>query len=151
VRNNKAQSSVEYIVIVSMALLIIIPASFIFYNYVNSSKVSLLHSQVFNVGNNLVDTAIKVYSIGDNSWQTIKITIPDEVKEITIYNYSDYSELIINYGIESVSDGVFFSDIQLCSDTNCSCTNGCEVKFYKGQNKFRVFALDGKIYYKVIQ
>lgn len=150
-RQKKAQSSVEYIIIVSLALLIIIPSSFVFINYVNSSKVTVLHSHVFNIGNNLVDSATKVYSIGDNSWQTIEISIPEEVQHIKLYNSSSYSEVVINYGLESYSDGVFFSDIKLCNETTCDCTNGCTLDYHVGVNKIRVVSVDGKVHFRIVQ
>ncbi|MGE0793100.1 MAG: hypothetical protein AB7V77_02900 [Candidatus Woesearchaeota archaeon] len=150
-RNNKAQSSVEYLLVVAMALMIIIPGSFIFYSYSANSKNSLMHSQVFKIGNTLIDTATKVYSIGDDSWNTIEISLPEQIKSITIYNSSTYNELIINYGSETPSDGVFFSTVQLCNQTSCNCTIGCNVPFIEGINKFRIMALDGKVYFQVVK
>lgn len=146
----KAQSSVEYIFIVALALLIIIPGSMIFYSYSNNSKISLLHSQVFKIGNTLIDTASEIYSIGDNSWQTVEISFSDQINKIILYNSSTHSELIIQYGAETPSEGVFFSDIQLCNQTSCNCTLGCNIPFHQGINNVRIQSIDGKIYYRVV-
>lgn len=146
---NKGQSSTEYMLVVALALMIIVPGSMIFYSYSNDSKVSLVNSQIFKVGNTLIDVGTEMYSIGDNSWQTIEISLPEQITGATIYNTSDMSELVIFHGDTIPSESVFFSEIQLCIEDNCSCTDGCDIPFIEGINRIRIMCLDGKIYYKV--
>jgi hypothetical protein len=146
----KGQSSVEYLFVVALALMIIVPGSMIFYSYSNNSKDALVHSQVFKVGNTLVDTALKLYSIGDGSWETIELSLPEQIDSIYVYNTTAYSELVITYGKGALSDGVFFSEVQLCNETSCNCTTGCVIELYEGINNVRVLSEEGKVYIRVV-
>ena len=150
-KNKLAQSSVEYLFVVALALMIIIPGSMIFYNYSQNSQEQLLHSQIFKLGNTMLDSATMMYSVGDNSWKTIKLSFPKEVASVKVFNVSGYSELVINYGRKDMSDTVFFSDIPLCNATECNCTTGCQIDVNSGLNKMRVMSKNGDVYFKVVQ
>ena len=47
----EAFASVEYIMIVAVSLLMVIPATILFMNYTSDSKASVVSSQVFKIGN----------------------------------------------------------------------------------------------------
>ncbi len=144
---NRGQSAAEYMLVVALALLIVVPGSMVFYSYSTDSKASLVNSQIFKLGNTLIDKGAEMYSIGDDSWQTIDITVPEQVEFIKIYNSSDYSELVIRRTDPKPSESVFFSSTPLCNATHCDCTDGCELNLGKGINKIRVISVDGKIHY----
>lgn len=146
---NKGQSATEYLLVVSLALLIIVPGSMIFYSYSLDSKSSLVNSQIFKIGNTLLDVGSEIYSIGDDSWKTIEVSFPEEITNIVIYNGSDISELVIIHGSVIPSESVFFSQIQLCNATDCECSDGCNINFNPGINSIRIISLNGKIHYLV--
>ena len=105
------QSAFEYILVVGVAMLLIVPGAYLFYNYSVRSGDELTRSRVEAVGNDLVDTAEKVYFIGENSWETLDVDAPDEVRWIYIVNNS---ELVIEYDSHvGISDAVFFSDVNI--------------------------------------
>ena len=68
--------------IVAFSLLMIIPSTLLFMNYSSDSKISVISSQVFKLGNELVLVGEHMYSVGHNSWQTIELLIPDDVISI---------------------------------------------------------------------
>jgi hypothetical protein len=105
------QGSFEYILIVAIAMILIVPGVMLFYNYSLKSNEQLMRSQIELIGFDLLDAAEKVYYIGEYSWQSVKITIPDKVTNIYILNNS---ELVILYDtLSGISEAVFFSDINI--------------------------------------
>nr|MCK4929630.1 hypothetical protein [Nanoarchaeota archaeon] len=106
-----SQVSFEYILVVGIALLIIVPGAMLFYNYSIKSGDELTRSRIDMVGNEIMDSVEKVYYIGENSWETIKVDVPDSVRRIYVLN--NY-ELVIEYeSYVGTSEAVFFSDINM--------------------------------------
>ena len=106
-----SQVSFEYILVVGIALLIIVPGAMLFYNYSVKSGDELTRSRIDMVGNEIMDSVEKVYYIGENSWETIKVDVPDSVRRIYVLN--NY-ELVIEYeSYVGTSEAVFFSDINM--------------------------------------
>lgn len=114
----------------------IIPATILFMNYTSDSKDSVISSQVFKLGNDLIVTGEKMYSVGHNSWQTIDLSIPDGLVSVTVYNGSK-SELVLSFG-DPVSDVVLFSNVPLFNRTETDCTYGCRIPLHIGPNRLRV-------------
>lgn len=143
----KGQSSVEYIFIVAFALAIIIPAAVLFYRYSADSQENLAASQITRIGNDIVDSAELMFSVGENSWQTLELTVPNQVQSMTIvYDVSgatNLTEVAIRFGDGSSSTALFFTPIPLrnvspSDPTYTSCVAGCQVYLSPGLNKIRV-------------
>ena len=149
----RGQSSVEYIMIVAVSLLMIIPATILFMNYTSDSKTSVISSQVFKIANELIVTGEQMYSVGHNSWQTIDLLIPEDLVSVTVYNGSK-SELVLSYG-DPVSDVVLFSEIPLFNRTGTDCTYGCSIPLHIGPNRIRVKSTSsnsvGIVRYEVVE
>ena len=79
----KAQISVEYILITALVLLMLSP---IFYYAFSTSVQSIKMNQVAALVDDLADSADVLYSLGPNSQDTLKITVPGGVTNITIAN-----------------------------------------------------------------
>jgi hypothetical protein len=104
----RGQSAFEYILVVGIAMLLIVPGAILFYNYSKRSGDELLRSQVDMAGSDIMDAVEKVYYIGENTWETIKVYFPDNVRWIYIMNDS---ELVIEYDSNAgISQAIFFSD-----------------------------------------
>jgi hypothetical protein len=107
----KGQAAFEYILVVGIAMLLIVPGALLFYNYSIKSGDELLRSKIDLLGNEVMDGVEKVYYIGESSWETVKVDVPDSVKWVYILNNS---ELVIEYESHAgVSQAVFFSDINI--------------------------------------
>ncbi len=147
----KGQSSVEYLFVVAIALLLLVPGSIIFYRYSADSQKSIVSSQVYKSGSDLITTADLMYSIGADSWQTIELTFPSDVNSLEVYRDGSMSELVISYGFDN-SQAVFFTKTSLLNTTNNDCTAGCSVPIHDGLNQIRVESYDnGIIRYRVLE
>jgi len=146
----RAQSAIEYILIVAFALLMIIPATALFYQYSSDSQSSVINSQLFKLGNELISTAKLMYSVGEDSWQTIELTFPANILSVKVYN-GTVSELVIRYDDRFVSELVFFSRNQLFNATSSDCSTGCSIPVHSGPNHIRVESGEnGAILFRVI-
>ena len=109
--SRRAQVSMEYLVVVGIALLILIPGSYFFYKYSRNTNDQVVRSQIDSVGSQIVSQAKSVYSFGKDNRVTIDINIPAEVKNVTLY---DGEELVFTYGSNSgTQEALFFTDVNL--------------------------------------
>ncbi len=135
--NKKGQSSMEYLLVVVFSLLMIIPATILFMNYTNDTKASVIQSQVFKVGNELITDSEQMFSVGKNSWQTINIQIPETVTSMKVYN-GTMSELVLTIGSSPGSDVVLFTKIPLFNSSSTDCSLGCSIDVHQGMNAIRI-------------
>jgi hypothetical protein len=118
----RGQSGFEYILVVGIAMLLIVPGAVLFYNYSKRSSDELLRSQIDTVGSDIIDAVEKVYYIGENTWETIRVYVPDNVRWIYIMNDS---ELVIEYDSNAgIGQAVFFSD-----NINITAPDGPDYRF----------------------
>ncbi|MGM5481568.1 MAG: hypothetical protein ACQESE_04115 [Nanobdellota archaeon] len=153
-QQKQGQSSIEYLFIVAIALLMIVPGTALFFQYSQNSQESLQHSQVFKIGNELVETGEMIYSVGENSWQTVEVSFPDAIKSMTVYSKDDLSELEITYGAAYLSDAVFFTKNTLLnsSGNKSECSSGCDIPIRTGVNKIRVESgTAGEIRFRLVE
>ncbi len=133
----RGQSSVEYLFVVALSLMLIIPASMLFFSYSKSSEDSVVAAQVNRVGNEVMVKVEEMYVFGKNSWITLKATLPDSFENATIYGSGSTSELVISYYTQTgLTDAVFFSDILLTDGVGC--TNNCVLPLNPGVNNIRI-------------
>lgn len=112
----RGQGAFEYILVVGIAMLLIVPGVMLFYNYSLKSNDEVMRSQINMIGNDIMDAVEKVYYIGEYSWQSLKIDIPNKVSNIYVL---DNSELIIEYhSYSGTSQAVFFSDVNISGGGN---------------------------------
>jgi hypothetical protein len=110
----KAQAAFEYILIVGMVLFFVVSGSILLYNYSSRANADAIKANIHKAGSDIIGSVVDVYYIGESSWETVKVTLPDNVKNITVANYY---ELVITYdSIGGLSDAVFFSDINMSTN-----------------------------------
>ena len=114
----KAQSALEYLMIVAITLMIILPSTYLFYTYSKQLTDEAIYPQINEIGLGIINNAHSVYFSGEYSKIVMDVNMPKKVNDIYIlYN----RELIFN--VESdigSSDIVFFSNINI---TSSSCSN----------------------------
>lgn len=158
-KRSKAQASVEYIFIVALALMLIVPGTVIFYQYTQSSQKAIVSSQIYKIGNDIVTSADMMYSVGENSWQTVEVNFPASIKEVIVFTNkvgSSYqSELVVRHGTDYVSDAVFFSSHAFMNSTVTDpddCDSGCPIPVHAGYTKLRIESeTDGEIVFRVLE
>ncbi|MBD3209193.1 hypothetical protein GF367_02130 [Candidatus Woesearchaeota archaeon] len=127
----RAQSSIEYLFIVVLALTLILPASFLFFDFSRTSEDSVIGSQINRVGNEILDAAEQVYVIGNNSRVTLDLVFPESLVSSVIY---DEVELVISYYTQGgLTQAVFFSDVPLMNGSSI-CVPNCTLRFGPGVN-----------------
>ena len=85
---------------VAMALALIIPGTIIFHQYTIGTQKAIVSSQIYKIGNDLMDSAELMYSVGENSWQTLEITFPQDITQMKVFNEKYLPSIIGKYDIE---------------------------------------------------
>ena len=102
----KGQSSLEYLLIVGITFAIIIPTTYLFYNYSKESSQEISDSQITKIGRDIVDTAELIFYSGQGSKTTLQLNIPKNVEKALII---DGKELVFNVTTSfGISEIVFF-------------------------------------------
>ncbi len=112
------QASVEYLIVVGVAFLVMIPAIFFFFNFSNETGQDISLGQLDAIGREMVQTAETLYYGGIGSKTTMKLSIPDGVHHAFI---ADQRELVFNTSTGSGElEMVFFSRVNLTTLSGCS-------------------------------
>ena len=112
----KAQSALEYLMVIALVLGIIVPVTYLFFNYTSGSNIEIVDAQVNRIGRNIIDTAESVYYSGEGSKIVLEINMPENVMAVSIMKNR---ELVFNIITElGETEIVFFSsvDIPITSD-----------------------------------
>lgn len=132
----RGQISFEYLVILGFAMLLILGAVAVFTSYSATSSAEVVGSQVERIGRDISHAATKVHSIGDNTWITLDVNIPDEVEGMMILNKE---ELVIRYaGSEGANEAVFFFDVPIWSPFKEGSNYNVSDAFHTGRMLIRV-------------
>lgn len=139
-RGKLGQGSFEYISIVAVALLLIIPSTVLFLNYSQSTGDQVLSSQFNFIGNTLLSKAEEMYVIGTYSWTTVDVNLPNSFTNATIY---DNQDLVLTYqSRRGPSQAVFFPtrfNITSLNSTGEPCLEDvCDLDLRQGPNSLMV-------------
>ncbi len=145
--NMKAQSAIEYLVMVGIALVIIIPLFLIFSNYVQESSEKVLADKLNVIGNEIINNAKEVYYLGEPSKVTLNIDMPDGVQGMSIENptQSTYFLVFDISGDPTKPKNIDFSSedikIECYENPSTICTDGFPSHAYsQGLKKIRLEA-----------
>src|SRR3989344_671875 len=105
----KAQVSTEYIMVISFALLVIIPTTIVFFTQANDINNSIAYAQARTIAQKMAETAEIVYYQGYPAHKTLSIYFPEQISSIT------FDSRTINF-VMSTSDGE--SDVFAVSSVN---------------------------------
>ncbi|MBS3100777.1 hypothetical protein J4204_01445 [Candidatus Woesearchaeota archaeon] len=121
----KAQSSLEYLLIVALTFAIIVPTTYLFYNYSRESSQEITDAQITKLGRSIVDSAESIFYSGQGSKTVLELNIPDSVYSALII---DGRELVFNVTTTfGVSEIVFFSSVNITTlSQNCNA-NVCRI------------------------
>ena len=127
----------EYLFVVVLSLALILPASFLFFDFSKGSEDAVVASQVNRIGNRIVSSAEEMYVLGDDSRVTLDLVMPDSLESMEIYGER---ELVVSYYTQTgLSQAVFFSDINMTNGTATDCNPGpCPIDVGPGANAVRV-------------
>lgn len=98
----KAQAAVEFLIIVSVALMILLPVTFyarqLLIGYKDDTKISLAKNTVKKLG----ESADWVFSQGPSAKRTLEIYIPDDVYNISLEDRTILFEVKTSAGVTDV-------------------------------------------------
>jgi hypothetical protein len=135
----RAQSTFEYIVLVAIVMLFIVSGVGIIFNYSQRQNEDVKTATIERIGVDIIDTAEKVYYIGGDSWQTIRVNIPDNVKGMYVLNNN---ELVIRYeSYNGISESIFYSDVNMTTPFVSGSVSNISSEFHPGLNSIRIFSL----------
>jgi hypothetical protein len=122
---DKAQISVEYIILTGFILLvIIIPSSYLVFKLASDSVYNTMNNQKeIDLGKGLVESAKQMYYLGLYSKKTVDYEVPNNVDKMFILNLEDntngkyyyYFGIIINNNKKATKQ-LFLSDVPILSD-----------------------------------
>ncbi len=133
-RMGRGQSSIEYLMIVGIALGLLVPAVFFFVSYSNTQRATGISSQINDIGIAVVTAAAESYALGTGARRQVEVNIPAEVTRIWV----DGNELAIRYETpHGPSEAVFFASISL----NSSSSDGNVTVPHEGITRLRLVSL----------
>lgn len=114
----KAQSSFEYLMVLGIALGILVPVSYLFYNHMASSSSDMIYPQVSEIGMSIVQNSESIFFSGEGSKVVLDLQMPSNIETAYIlFN----RELVFNVSTHiGVNEMVFFSNVNI---TSSSCSN----------------------------
>jgi hypothetical protein len=111
----KAQSAVEYLMIIVITLGVIVPAAYLFFRFGSESNTEIIESQINQLGRSMKDTAETVYYSGEGAKIVLDVNLPESVTDIFILHER---ELVFNVSTAIGSgDRVFFSAVNITSQS----------------------------------
>lgn len=112
----KTQSSVEYIMVVAIGLVVIVPIIYMFYSYSHGSTAEIETAKIQKMGNDIINNAENIYYLGEPSRTVLKGTMPDGVKNISIARDWDKNINEVVFILQDGSELAFFSNVNLANE-----------------------------------
>jgi len=131
---SKAQSALEYLMIVALTMGITIPTAYLFLQYSSESSAQIIDAQTNQIGRNIIDTAETVYFSGEHSKIILELNMPKNVDDAYILANR---ELVFKITSDvGVTEAVFFSSVKIpiAEDGDLSNIAGSGLKKIKIQS-----------------
>lgn len=136
----RGQVSVEYLVILGVILVIMVPSGFLLFERARQTTDQIASSQIIRIGNDLINNAIAVYSLGKNSWTTLEVNFPSNSKEFYVNNDN---EIVVEFDTnKGRSEAIFFTDIPLQTSYMGNVSNS----FHAGTFKIKIISQGNSVY-----
>ena len=85
---SKGQVSIEFLIIVGIAMLMIIPLTLVYFKQSETLNTDIAGTQADKIASEIRDAADEVYYLGPPSKKTITVYMPQEVTAISFYESS---------------------------------------------------------------
>ncbi len=111
--SNKSQASVEFVLVFSLAFLILLPILYVFHNYTVTANEQMATNMINILGNDIVSYAESTFYMGKPARLTMEGVVPEHVENITIISDWDNS---VNEIVFKMNDGQelgFFSEVNI--------------------------------------
>ncbi len=146
----KAQAALEYLIVLGIAIGLLLPTLYIFSKSTTRNTYETSAHLIAEAGDEILKNAEGIYAMGEPSWITLEILLPDTFETAYVINRS---ELVFTFKARGgESDIVFYSDIPF--GVNASVTNpsmGIEtLPLHSGRNKIRLYVSNFTVFIKQV-
>lgn len=132
----KAQSSVEFLLIISLAMFLLIPALALFSDFIQKATGDVVINSVDDIGNTLVSNVQSVYFHGPGAMLVIDINMPENVYNMSI---EEDHFLVITTSVQGKqADHLFYSDAPIQANISYSY-------YSPGLKHMKIEAVDGGV------
>ena len=117
----KAQSAIEFMMIIGIAFTMLIPALFIFQQFGSQANEQVISAQINGFGREMITAIESMYYYGESSRTTIEFNFPRQINDMQIntpINQTGYYELVIEadlYGGDA--DFVYFTRVPIANES----------------------------------
>ncbi len=108
----RAQYAMEYLMVTGFAILLLLPAVYILFDYSSSAQKDISKSQINEIGSTLIGVAEDVYYYGKGSKLTVDVTMPDGIRQVLIH--CSYPK---NDAGDAPNQALFFARCELIFET----------------------------------
>jgi hypothetical protein len=98
----KSQVSIEYMLIIGFATLMVLPLLLIYYTYSSDSKDAVGTGQAMQIARKIVDSSESVYYLGKPSQTTLKLNFPEGIQSTNISGKEIIFKMRTNQGIAEI-------------------------------------------------
>ena len=134
----KGQSAVEYLTMVALSLLIIVPTAYYVLTYAQDIQSKTQTRQLGVVGRDILSTVEEVYATERGSFIRLTLQLPETARNVTV---KDNREIAIEVQTRiGESDLVFFSEhVNVTNSTTTNpCSDTCTLPMGPGANNIKV-------------
>jgi len=114
----RSQSSLEYMTVFALVLVIIVPSFLLFKSYALESNEQIVEQNIDKLANDIINNAVRVYYQGVPSKMVLEATMPATVTGMWIVNDDGYNLLGFNLTSSVLS---FESDVPMSCDLGGEC------------------------------
>jgi uncharacterized protein (UPF0333 family) len=146
----RGQVSVEYLMIIAIALGVLVPSIFLFYTYSKSATNEVTGSQLNDIGLQMVAAGKSTYALGVNARRTLEFTMPAGITRIAATG----DELVIVYETQyGQSEAVFFSSIPLRGlDSSGALTPDGNISVaHPGLTRYRFISVGSEVHIEEVE
>lgn len=138
-RGKRGQISVEHLFILSLAILILIPGTVLFYQFSKTSNDQLIANQVKRIGDEIIKNSEIVYYLGDGSRLILDLNFPKTIKYLNISN----DEIVMKFTSYSGNQqAVFFPEVSMEGNYSGSIFRN----FHTGTVRMVIENINGAVY-----
>lgn len=127
----KSQISIEYMLIIGFATIMIMPLVVIYHKYSSDASESVASSQALQIARKIIDASESVYYLGKPSQTTLKLNFPGNIEMINISNYEVVFKIKTKNGIAEI---VQISSVNITG--NLPVSQGVHILTVKAEDKY---------------
>lgn len=131
----KAQISVEYILIITLALMILLPGVYLFRNFALESNDRIIQSRLAEISNQIFVKAREMYYYGPPSKSVVTVELPSQINSFYILSIPSNNEYYLVFDVlttDGETEFMYESEVPLEANfPDCSPSDNCNQGFCK--------------------